>query len=58
MKENREYAQTRNRTSDYDYSILPILLKSKSHGRITLLANNNVKLINVKSEILPKYFMI
>jgi len=35
------------------------LLKSKNHGRITLLlANNNGKLINVKPEIVPNYFMI
>jgi len=54
VKENREHIHS----SDYDYSILPILLKSKSHGRITLLANNNGKLINVKPEIVPNYFMI
>ncbi|XP_072756188.1 glucose dehydrogenase [FAD, quinone]-like [Anoplolepis gracilipes] len=34
------------------WSILPMLLKPKSRGRIRLLANN----INVKPEIVPNYF--
>ncbi|XP_071626875.1 glucose dehydrogenase [FAD, quinone]-like [Temnothorax longispinosus] len=34
------------------WSVLPILLKPKSRGRITLLAND----VNVKPEIVPNYF--
>ncbi|KAL0126569.1 hypothetical protein PUN28_005139 [Cardiocondyla obscurior] len=36
----------------YGYTMVPILLKPKSRGRITLLANN----INIKPEIVPNYF--
>jgi choline dehydrogenase-like flavoprotein len=36
----------------FGWSILPMLLKPKSRGRIRLLANN----INIKPEIIPNYF--
>ncbi|KYN16693.1 PREDICTED: glucose dehydrogenase [FAD, quinone]-like [Trachymyrmex cornetzi] len=39
-------------TSTYGWTILPMLLKPKSRGRIRLLAND----INVKPEIVPNYF--
>ncbi|XP_011174114.2 glucose dehydrogenase [FAD, quinone] [Solenopsis invicta] len=39
-------------SSNYGWSILPMLLKPKSRGRIRLLAND----INVKPEIVPNYF--
>jgi len=38
--------------SNYGWSIVPILLKPKSRGRIRLLAND----VNVKPEIVPNYF--
>ncbi|XP_077263134.1 glucose dehydrogenase [FAD, quinone]-like [Temnothorax americanus] len=39
-------------SGSYGWSVLPILLKPKSRGRITLLAND----VNVKPEIVPNYF--
>ncbi|XP_029176873.1 glucose dehydrogenase [FAD, quinone]-like [Nylanderia fulva] len=39
-------------SNKYTWTILPILLKPKSRGRIKLLAND----INVKPEIVPNYF--
>ncbi|XP_039314743.1 glucose dehydrogenase [FAD, quinone] [Solenopsis invicta] len=39
-------------SNNYGWSILPMLLKPKSRGRIRLLAND----INVKPEIVPNYF--
>ncbi|XP_025994631.1 glucose dehydrogenase [FAD, quinone] [Solenopsis invicta] len=38
--------------NSYGWSVLVILLKPKSRGRITLLAND----VNVKPEIVPNYF--
>lgn len=38
--------------NNFGWSILPMLLNPKSHGRIRLLAND----INVKPEIVPNYF--
>ncbi|XP_071561830.1 glucose dehydrogenase [FAD, quinone]-like [Temnothorax nylanderi] len=39
-------------SGSYGWSVLPIPLKPKSRGRITLLAND----VNVKPEIVPNYF--
>ncbi|KMQ87806.1 glucose dehydrogenase [Lasius niger] len=50
---NTQIHQIWNKYSDqYGWSILPMLLKPKSRGRIRLLAND----VNVKPEIVPNYF--
>ncbi|KYQ55060.1 Glucose dehydrogenase [acceptor] [Trachymyrmex zeteki] len=49
---NRMHQIWNKYTSTYGWTILPMLLKPKSRGRIRLLANN----INVKPEIVPNYF--
>ncbi|KAG5313397.1 DHGL dehydrogenase, partial [Acromyrmex insinuator] len=50
---NNRMRQIWNKYSNtYRWTVLPILLKPKSRGRIRLLAND----INVKPEIVPNYF--
>jgi len=50
---NKRMRQIWNKyNNNYGWTILPILLKPKSRGRIRLLAND----INIKPEIVPNYF--